>query len=392
MRIVNIDKVSPGDILGKSLYNKVYELVVSAGFKLTEEMIDTLRRRKYYYIYLMDELTKDIYPEEVVSETVRVMTNRLIADALESVSINLAFEAFAPEEIKKRLEEGSEGPSFRMSQVRKAVTSLVDEIIQSGKKVFAALPIGEGSASDLQHSLDVTVLSVLIGQKFGFNEEEMKQLGTAAMLHDVGKLAFPAIKSKTFAERSREERMIIREHPVYSMLILRGSDPDAFIEHVVVLQHHELFDGSGYPNRVKGEMFPPTRAFKRKKNTMHRFSEIVATANYYDNLVRGEHDGTSRSPQEAITEMATVMKGKFNPHILNILPQLIQCYPTGAIVRVGKTSSGNYDGWYGIIARSNPEVQSKPMVLLTHDTYHNEVKPMQVDFITEKEVSLQLIL
>ncbi len=392
MRIVGIDKVQPGDLLGKSLYNKDYELVVSAGFKLTDEMIKTLRRRKYYYIYVMDELTKDIVPEEVVSEAVRVMTNRELADAYEAVQNNLALEAFAPEEIKKRLEEGEAQPSIRMSQIRKVVSSLIDEIIRSGKQIFAALPIGEGAAADLQHSLDVTILSVLIGQKFGFNEEEMRQLGSAAMLHDVGKLVFPAIRGKTYAEQTREERMIMREHPVYSMLILRGSDPDAYIEHATVLQHHELFDGSGYPNRIKGEKFPPTKVFKRGKNTMHRFSEILVVANLYDNLVRGEFDGIARSPEEAITTMVTRMKQKFNPHILKILPQLIQSYPTGAYVRVGRTTSGNYDGWYGVVARSNEKVQSKPLLLLTHDSYHKETPPVQVDLSTEQEVSLDLVL
>ena len=125
---------------------------------------------------------------------------------------------------------------------------------------------------------------------------------------------------------------------------------------------------------------------------MHRFAEILTVANFYDNLIRGEYDGTPRTPHDAITEMVNALKEKFNPHILKILPHLIQCYPTGAYVRVERTTSGSHDGWYGIIARSNPENQSKPLVLLTHDTNHNEIAPVQVDFSSEKEVNLQLIL
>jgi len=393
MRIVQIEKVKPGDVLGKSLYNKNYELVVSAGFKLTEEMISTLKRREYNYIYIMDELTKGIMPEEVVSETIRIMTNRQLAETFESIKNNLAFETFAPEEIKKRMDEGCcEMPSIRMASVRKAATHLVDEILQNGREIFASLPIDDSAAVDLQHSLDVTILSVLIGQKFSFTEEEMKQLGTAALLHDVGKLVFPTLRDKPPAELSREERMILREHPVYSMMIIRGGDPNSFIEPVVVQQHHEYHDGSGYPNRLKGEPFPPTKAFKRGRQTMHRYAEILSAANMYDNLLRGNNDGVKRSPAEAITWMVTKMKEKFNPHILRIMPQLIQCYPTGALVRIDKTTSGSYEGWYGIVARSNDEDQSKPLILLTHDPNYKESTPTQIDLSSEKEVVLDLVL
>lgn len=392
MRIVKLASVKPGEVLGKSLYNKSYELVVSAGFKLTEEMIHTLHRRKYSYIYIMDELTKDIIPEEVVSETVRVMANRKLAETLKDVQNNLAFETFAPDEVKKRLRETSTMPNIRMASVRKAVADLVDEILETGREIFASLPIDEGQASDLQHSLDVTILSILIGQKFSFNPDEMRQLGTAAMLHDIGKLAFPNIMKKSFAEQTRDERMIMREHPTYSMLILRGAEADAFIEHVTVQQHHEMFDGSGYPNQVKGAGFPPTRSFKRDKNVAHRFSEILSAANLYDNLMRGQHDGVKRTPEEAITEMVVNMKRKVNPHILKVMPDVIQTYPTGAYVRIISTSSGNYDGYYGVVARSNSKKPNRPLVLLTHDANNQRCTPLQLDLTGEKEAVLDLQL
>lgn len=392
MKIVKLDSVKPGDVLGKSLYNQSYELVVSAGFKLTDEMINTLRRRKYTYIYIMDELTKDIIPEEVVSETVRVMVNRKLAETLQEARKNLAFETFAPEEVKKRLVETSKLPNIRMISVRKAVADLVDEILETGREVFASLPIDEGQASDLQHSLDVTILSILIGQRFGFSPDEMRQLGTAAMLHDIGKLAFPSIIKKDYSQQSRDERMILREHPTYSMLILKGAEPEAFIEHVTVQQHHEYFDGTGYPNRIKGASFPPTRVFKRDKTVAHRFSEILSAANLYDNLLRGQYDGTRRTPEEAITVMAVNLKRKVNPHILKVLPELIQTYPTGALVRLLTCSSGTYDGFYGIVARSNKKKPNRPLLLLTHDASNARCKPLQLDLAGEQEVTLDLVL
>ena len=112
----------------------------------------------------------------------------------------------------------------------------------------------------------------------------------------------------------------------------------------------------------------------------------------YDNLLSGTFDGKRHSPAEAITRMVNREAGNWNPHVLKSLVRVIQCYPVGATIRIIKTSSLKYGGYTGVIIRANPDQQTKPVVVLTHNALGNEIQPIVVDLKREEEVSIELII
>ncbi|MBD3165639.1 HD domain-containing protein [bacterium] len=393
MRIVNVERLQPGDTLGKSLFNERGELLLSSGFSLNEDMIRKIARQGYTFVYVMDEFTEDVKPQDVIDDTIRQQANAALAEQFKGCKDNLAFEKLAPEEIKRRLnEEDKVANLIKMPSIRNQVTSILDEIVDNHVSMFTSLPMKADAGADYQHAIDTTVLSILIAQKFRFDYRELKVMGTACMLHDIGKMAFPKLAEKPPKELTRDERMILREHPVYSMKILAGSSPDGFVEQAVVLQHHERYDGQGYPQRMRSSTRPPNAPAPPQSGIMHRYAEILAVANHYDNLLSGHIDGRKYEPAEAIIKVINEGGRMFNPHVVNALTQVVQCYPVGATVKIRKNASGAYEGYVGVIKEANETDQSKPVIILLENTVGSAITPRVVDFSGERHMALELLV
>ncbi len=103
-----------------------------------------------------------------------------------------------------------------------------------------------------RHCITVTGLAIALGMHFNMGSAEIKRLATGALMHDIGKVKIPLNILDKPAKLSFEEIELIRQHPVHSAEILR--EDGQFGEDIVdlALSHHELLDGSGYPNKLSG--------------------------------------------------------------------------------------------------------------------------------------------
>lgn len=158
------------------------------------------------------------------------------------------------------------------------------------------------------HTVNVMIYSLMIGEKMGFNEKELVRLGSAALMHDVGKLDIPFdILNKT-GKLNDEEFHIIKKHSEYGYKRLgKINDPIKMEMSIVAFQHHERLDGSGYPFGLKSEK-------------IHPFSKIVAIADVYDALTEERvYRNRSFSPEEALAILKNGSGNKFDSKFLNAL-------------------------------------------------------------------------
>lgn len=393
MRAVRLESVKVGDILGTSLFNSQSELMLAAGYALTEETIQLLQKHGFKQIYIQDEEFNHLKPLEVVSETVRKTVAQRMTGTFNSVEEQLGKLPQSPIQLKKRLtEDVGLFNLVPMGEIEDSVNNLIGEILDKNVTLLSAIPIKSTSGRLYQHAIDTAVLAILIGQQFKYGFPELQSLGTSALLHDIGKMALGDLGDKHRTEMSFQERWLMREHATYSMLILKGSDPHSYVEQQTVLQHHERPDGRGYPQGMRGLNVAPLKQRAAEPGYIFRHAEILAVANAYDNLVSGEEDGTSHTPQSAVSTMVTLAGQAYNPHILRALTKAVQFYPTGSEVRVLNTFSGEWVGFRGIVKDANVVEYAKPVVLLTHDDHDNPIEPEEVDFRGERAVYLELIL
>jgi putative nucleotidyltransferase with HDIG domain len=152
------------------------------------------------------------------------------------------------------------------------------------------------------HSERVAALAVLISTKMGFSEEEIEKIHIAAHLHDIGKIGVPDIVLNKEGKLSREELVQMQSHSLIGYNILNKIDLFKEIE-VIVLHHHERFDGEGYPNNVKGESIPIE-------------SRIIAVADSFDAITSDRTYRKGSNYLEGIEEINKHNIEQFCPKVL----------------------------------------------------------------------------
>ena len=138
----------------------------------------------------------------------------------------------------------------RTVELDRALNSLEGAYRSTLKALTAALETRDSETHG--HSERVVSYSLRLGREYGLNSEEMKSLEFGSLLHDIGKIGVPDSILRKPAKLTEEEWVRMREHPLHGQQILRGIE---FLQGAarVVAQHHEQWDGSGYPVGLRGE-------------------------------------------------------------------------------------------------------------------------------------------
>jgi HD-GYP domain-containing protein (c-di-GMP phosphodiesterase class II) len=157
----------------------------------------------------------------------------------------------------------------------------------------------------------------------------------------------------------------------------------------VALQHHEFQDGSGFPRRLKGENLSPLKDFSRK-NMIHRFSEIVAVADTYDMLLTGRM-GRVHEVRSAIQKLIEMSGTKLNRDIVKCLTSIVPVYPVGTRIRIADAPTAQLVGYYGVVARLNPDDLEKPEIILYESKNRQKIKPVMINLAVHPRFELEVL-
>jgi putative nucleotidyltransferase with HDIG domain len=160
------------------------------------------------------------------------------------------------------------------------------------------------------HSERVTAWSLKVAEALGLGEEDRQILGHAGMLHDIGKIGVAdAILNKPYV-LSEDDRKIIENHPLFGGTILA---PLRFLERVqaLVRHHHERFDGTGYPEGLKGETIPFG-------------ARIIAVCDAYDAMTSDRPYRKALSHEAAVGEVRAKSGTQFDPQIVTVFLEIVE--------------------------------------------------------------------
>ena len=173
-----------------------------------------------------------------------------------------------------------------------------------------------------QHALNVMILTMVICKGLGVSREIMNAAGMGALLHDIGKTSI----SKTVLRkwpRNRAEETLYRLHCDYGLKLV-GEHVNPGVR-AVIRQHHENFDGSGFPDGVKGPQINP-------------LARIVAIADRYDTLCNPLRLADALPPAEALSTMFAREAKHYDPAMLSVFIRELGVYPPGSFVQLSNGS------------------------------------------------------
>lgn len=224
------------------------------------------------------------------------------------------------------------------------VAESVSELLQNGESVIRLLSEGVGERSAL-HPVNVMVVCLLLGRSLGMTSEQLHDLGVAALIHDLGKLALPPglRQVPTFAllaDRKRYESHVgesvaLAQRMGFSQTVITA------VEH-----HHEMADGSGFPAGLAGA-------------NISRSAQLLALANQYDRMCNPPVGVDVLTPHEALAIIFAQLKARFDPGVLAAFIRMMGVYPPGSIVQL-------VNDRYAIVVSVNSSRPLRPKVIV-HD-------------------------
>jgi response regulator RpfG family c-di-GMP phosphodiesterase len=278
-----ISDIMMGGMSGLDLIPRVREhspdtvVIMISGVQTVESAINALRAGAFDYVMKPFDLH---HVEAAVSR------------ALEHHFLRVEkrrYETYLEEMVAQRTEE-----------LDGALRSLGDAYRTTLKALTAAL-----ETRDLEthgHSERVVNFSLRLGQELGLDAEQMRSLEFGSLLHDIGKIGVPDAILRKPAKLTEEEWVRMREHPLHGQKILRGIE---FLEGAarVVAQHHEKWDGGGYPLGLRGAQIDLN-------------ARIFAVADAFDAITSDRVYRAGRSYGEALAELDAYAGRQFDPHVV----------------------------------------------------------------------------
>jgi putative nucleotidyltransferase with HDIG domain len=295
----------------------------------------------------------------------RAMMERMQQRRADAERVERAFTstARAIREIEKNL---FSRPEESVNQATQLVTQITDAVLSAPELAIHVMGDTAGNEELYFHSLNVTMLAMMIAREVNLPPEVANLLGLGALLHDIGRKNIPdKILTKPEAYTTAEQNL-------YEMHAQYGAEMAQRLQCMpavaaVIHDHHELFDGSGYPRKLKGE-------------GIGVLARIVAIANYYDELCNPFNVAHALTPHEALSMMFAKHRPKFDPRLLQMFIRCLGVYPPGTVVQLS-------NGMTGMVATVNTERPMKPM-LVVYDQDVPRLEAIMVDLDLETDLNI----
>lgn len=336
MRFVPINCIRDGMTSGRKLLGKNGELLLNVGSIIHTSYIDKLKELGYIGIYIEDDLSSDIQISEVISQTLRFKTVKAIKNAFIMI------------------ENGKSISQDYVNNIQSLINDITENILSNKNLLINLIDLKVFDDYTYYHSVNVGVLSIILGAAVNLNKTQLCNLGLASMLHDIGKVFVPKDILNKAGKLTNEEFEIIKTHSHKGYEYLKKIPNLPIPSCTAILQHHERFDGQGYPMGTKGNKIPI-------------FSKIIAIADVYDALTSNRSYRDAIVPSEAIEYIMGGCGSLFDPALVDIFIQKIAPYPIGTCVSLS-------NGMIGLVTDNYSDCCLRPNVkIIKHGNI--EVEP-----------------
>lgn len=215
-----------------------------------------------------------------------------------------------------------------ISAVRDTVNDILNKVMENETVMLQLTGIRDIDNYTFLHSVDVCIYSIIIGKKLGYGKEPLMTLGMGAILHDIGKCKVPVEILQKPDRLTDEEFHTMKLHTVYGYEIIKNSYQLSTKIANIAFQHHEKWDGSGYPMGIS-------------QNDIDPLSRIVALADVYDALTSDRVYKKRELPHIAAEYIKNNAGILFDPYIVDLFINSIAVYAEGTLVLLSTGEVGS---------------------------------------------------
>jgi len=258
------------------------------------------------------------------------------------------------------------GDEIDRSKVDSTVNLLLEKVKDGRNEMIQLILMGGRIERKIAAGvINTTILSAIMGSVLKFTSHRLIQLATAALLHDTGMVKVPKSTLKKKEKLSPEEMNQIRTHPIHSYRVITKDLKYPEEIGIIALQHHERWDGQGYPRKLRGE-------------DINLASRILAVADAYVSMINNRPHRNSMIGYSAMKSLLNDNGRHFDPKILKVFLESMGIYPIGSIVQLNNSAIGR-------VVQTHSEAPLRPAVELIIDEYGNKLGEREVvDLLTKK--------
>ena len=269
----------------------------------------------------------------------------------------------------RELMSDTEGKPVDMMTARPCVEAVIQSLNRNRDALIALTKLKKNDKDTHTHSVNVAIIAIAYAQYLGLPQDKLPLVGLAGLFHDYGKIFIPQVVLNAPRKLTPAERTIMQAHVELGHAHL-AREQDANHEILQgVMQHHEKYNGTGYPNRLKG-------------NTISIYGLILSLSDHYDAL---SSQRVYKDPMPANVALAVMYKMRnqvWAPGYVERFIKMLGIYPTGTPVQLS-------NGERGVVCHTSPDFPALPSVIVALGPDGRSVRPRLRDLSEEPELEIE---
>lgn len=345
-KYIRTRQLKPGMKIDQTVVDRLGRNLVVRGTALDEYIIDSLLKLGVMSVYIQDGEEEEKRP--AVCPRARAMIEKLHTEDRSKVTLSAS--------VRKRVAEGIQFiyNHAEADELADATDSIAGDLLDSIESNNAiAIDISALKTSDeytFKHSVDVATIAMIVSKKQGLSKAQIREIGVAGLLHDVGKTKVPLNILNKPGRLDDDEFAIMRQHSVFGYDIIKEKEFSPAVC-LGVLQHHEKINGAGYPLGMAADKICP-------------YAKILSVADIYDALVTERPYKAAFSQRDAV-EMIMAMTAELDMTAMQSFLESMILYPVGTVVELSNGENAK-------VVKNNPHYILRPTVVgLTSGTVYD---------------------
>lgn len=347
MRLVSTAITKPGQLVAKPIYDASVRQIFSKDHELTEKDILWLKNNDIPNLYIHDSLSQNIELQTLVDDELKAQ-------------MVLSMIAISEQILARQIERVN---YFYI--IEQIIQQLYDCVVSKANLNYFATDLVGKDIYHYDHAIETALLSMMVGKRLNYTQEQLMHLGVGALMCDIGKIKIPIELLNKKGQLTQEDILLFRQHVGFSIAMVKAYFfiPDESFE--IVKYHHEKLNGKGYP-------------FGLKDTDLSLNVRIVTICDMFTAMVtdRGYNERTSIC--KALDTLRQMAPFEIDIDILQILNQVVDKYPVGTIVELS-------NGAIGIVKKNNEHAPSRPVI----DIIENDFPIREMDLMSDLTVFIK---